>query len=170
MSKIYGAVVGIVRSAPDDLGRVEVFFPWLSDENKSYPARIATFMAGPDRGAWFMPEIDDEVLVVFEHGEIDFPYIIGFLWNGVDRPPTTERRRRLFRSVNGHEIEIYDPPVTAGDTGYIRIRYVDPQRQGVNVIELANGRISITSHGGIILQAPSVIINGRPVAPATAPI
>jgi uncharacterized protein involved in type VI secretion and phage assembly len=150
---------------PDHLGRIEVFFPWLSDGNKSAWARVATLMAGSNRGSWFMPELEDEVLVAFEHGDVNHPYIVGFLWNGQDKPPKTDPKVRLIRSVNGHEIEIYDPGVTGGDKGHIRIK----DAHG-NTLEMSNGRISITSVSFLELNAPQVVINGRPVLIATSPI
>lgn len=167
MNKINGVVIGTVKSLddPQQLGRIEVYFPWLSDTNKSHWARVATLMAGSGRGSWFMPEKDDEVLVAFEQGDTRFPYIVGFLWNGQDKPPRTDPHKRLIRSVNGHEIEIYDPDPVAGDRGYIRLK----DAQG-NQIELANGRISISSIGGITINAPSVVINGRLITPVPSPI
>lgn len=120
---------------------------------------------GKDRGFFYHPELQDEVLVAFEEGDPQHPYIVGFLWNGVDLPPTTDPHRRLIRSVNGHEIELYDPGVSAGDKGYIRLK----DAHG-NVVELANGRITIQGVAAIEVKAPAVIINGRPVAPVPNPI
>ncbi|MEJ2366105.1 MAG: phage baseplate assembly protein V, partial [Deltaproteobacteria bacterium] len=94
-SKVYGVVVGIVRDIkdPENLGRVKVDFPWLgeaaeavsikSDDDRahSFWARIAVLMAGKERGTYFIPEVDDEVLVAFEHGDMDRPFIVGGLWN-----------------------------------------------------------------------------------------
>ena len=72
---------------PDDLGKVKVKFPWLSDSDESAWARLASPMAGPDRGLQLVPEVDDEVLVVFEQGDPNRPIVIGSFWNGVDAPP-----------------------------------------------------------------------------------
>jgi uncharacterized protein involved in type VI secretion and phage assembly len=165
VNKINGVVIGIVKDLddPKKLGRIKITFPWLPETNKSFWARIATTMAGANRGTWFMPEKEDEVLVAFERGDPDHPYIIGFLWNGQDKPPRTDPKKRLIRSVNGHEIEMYDPDISDGDQGYIRLK----DAQG-NLIELANGRITIRSISGIEIMAPSVVINGRPVS-LTAP-
>jgi uncharacterized protein involved in type VI secretion and phage assembly len=107
-----GVVVGLVTSVqdPQNLGRVQVHFPWLSDDNSSQWARVATFMAGPKRGSWFMPEVDDEVLISFEHGDVQHPYIIGFVWNGRDKPPNDgiDTKVRRLRTVSGHVIEFDD--------------------------------------------------------------
>ncbi len=85
-SKIYGVVIGVVtnNSDPDSLGRVKVMFPWLSDDVESWWARVAK----PSAGTMIIPNIEDEVLLAFEHGDVRFPYILGVLDNGVDIPPT----------------------------------------------------------------------------------
>jgi uncharacterized protein involved in type VI secretion and phage assembly len=112
--KIYGVVIRIVtdNKDPDNLGRVKVSFPWLPGENKSYLARIAWPMAGANRGFFFLPEAQDEVLVVFEHGDVRFPYIIGAVHNGVDKPPRDnsdgKNNLRVIRSRSGHELVFND--------------------------------------------------------------
>lgn len=80
-------VIGIVTDNvdPENLGRIKVKYPWMMDE-ASYWARIASPMAGSARGFYFLPEVDDEVLIAFEHGDIHRPFMIGALWNGVDKP------------------------------------------------------------------------------------
>lgn len=128
-SKINGVVIGIVTNIqdPDKMGRVKVRFPWLMDkeQDESHWARIAPLMAGKGRGSWFIPEVDDEVLVTFEHGNIHFPYIIAMLWNGKDVPP-------VFADVTGQIATpgSYQPKVpsdikgdnTKNDTRFIRSR------------------------------------------------
>jgi uncharacterized protein involved in type VI secretion and phage assembly len=112
--KIYGVVVGVVTNNqdPDKLGRVKVRFPWLDEDDESHWARVATTMAGKDRGTWFLPEVDDEVLVIFEHGDVRFPYVVGALWNGVDTPPRDnadgKNDPRVIRSRSGHELVFND--------------------------------------------------------------
>jgi uncharacterized protein involved in type VI secretion and phage assembly len=111
--RIRGVVIGIVTNNEDDegMGRVRVRFPWRGDSSESYWARVATVMAGRDRGTFFLPEVDDEVLVAFDHGDINHPYVIGALWNGVDTPPETnadgKNNIRTIKSRSGHEI-IFD--------------------------------------------------------------
>jgi uncharacterized protein involved in type VI secretion and phage assembly len=111
--RIEGIVLGIVtkNQDPEKVGRVKIKFPWLADSDESNWARVATVMAGKDRGTFFLPEVDDEVLVAFDHGDINHPYVIGSLWNGVDTPPETnadgQNKISTIKSRSGHEI-IFD--------------------------------------------------------------
>ena len=95
---------------PDRLGRVKVKFPWLpSGDTGSAWVRLATFGAGKDRGTYWLPEVDDEVLVAFTHGEPNHPIIVGSLWNGKDRPPQEagdggKNDIRFFKSRSGHTL------------------------------------------------------------------
>src|SRR4051812_17019458 len=111
MTAIAGVVPAIVKSLedPDGLGRIKVTFDWM-DENKpeSYWARIAAPMAGKERGFQFMPEINDEVLVAFDHGELRLPYIVGFFGNGEEKPPQPEAKKRTLKTVAGHVFEFDD--------------------------------------------------------------
>lgn len=112
--RIAGVVIGIVTNNkdPDGMGRVKVKFPWREESDESHWARVATMMAGKERGAFFLPEVGDEVLVAFEHGDIHYPYVLGALWNGVDGPPETnadgKNNIRKIRSRSGHEIVFCD--------------------------------------------------------------
>jgi uncharacterized protein involved in type VI secretion and phage assembly len=112
MSTVNGVVVGIVKSLedPENLGRIQVHFPWLSEQNNTFWARTATLMTGRERGSWFMPELEDEVLVAFERCDTQHPYIIGYLWNGQDKPPNDEidTKVRRLRTVSGHQLDFDD--------------------------------------------------------------
>ncbi len=163
-STISGVIVGTVV-ATNDQGQVQVSFPWMGGQNQLYWASIATVMAGSGRGTWFMPEQNDEVLVAFDRGDVNHAYIVGFLWNGVDQPPSTDPHLRLIHSTNGHEIAIYDLPPQNGDTGFVQISDANG-----NVITMSNAAISIVSKGTVNIQAPNVTINGRRVALAPRPI
>jgi hypothetical protein len=76
----------------EDSYKVKAKFPWVrevhDDGSETYWARISTFMVGSDRGMFVLPEVDDEVLVTFEHGDLRVPYILGGLYNGKDAPPS----------------------------------------------------------------------------------
>lgn len=112
--KIKGVGVGVVTNNkdPQGMGRVKVRFPWRENQDESHWARIATLMAGKDRGSFFLPEVGDEVLVAFEREDIRHPYVIGGLWNGQDKPPETnsdgKNNIRKIKSRSGHEIIFND--------------------------------------------------------------
>jgi uncharacterized protein involved in type VI secretion and phage assembly len=84
-----GLMIGLVTNNkdPDGLGRVRVKFPAESDSEESAWARLATFAAGNGQGATFMPQIDTEVVVMFEGGDRRRPIVLGSHWNGHDKPP-----------------------------------------------------------------------------------
>jgi uncharacterized protein involved in type VI secretion and phage assembly len=112
MSRTYGVVIGEVVDVkdPQGEGRVKVKFPVLPGRNEGFWAPVATLMAGKGRGSLFLPENGDEVLVAFEHGDVNHPHILGFLWNGADKPPASgidEHVRRL-QTVSGHTLDFDD--------------------------------------------------------------
>ncbi len=152
--RIAGVVIGVVtnNSDPDGLGRVRVKFPWLSDADESFWARIAAPMAGNDRGVYFLPEIDDEVLVMFERGDVRFPYVIGSLWNGKDQAPASnadgKNNLRVIKSRSGHLIKLND------EEGKETVEIIDSSGRNSIVIDTANNTISITSGQDIVLAAP----------------
>ena len=108
--RIQGVVVGVVTNNedPDKMGRVKVKFPWLSGEDESHWARVAAPMAGKERGIYFLPEVDDEVLVAFDNGHFGQPYVVGRLWNGKDKPPETETQNRVLKTPGGHQLRFED--------------------------------------------------------------
>jgi uncharacterized protein involved in type VI secretion and phage assembly len=171
VGRISGVVTGKVIDVndPDGQGRVQVSLPWMGGQNEGYWSPVATLMSGGGRGSWFMPVVGDEVLLAFNQEDVNHPYILGYLWNGQDQPPSNDPNLRTIRSVNGHEIQFYDPPVAGGDQGYIRIQYARGDG-GVNVVELNNLSISIRSDSAVVIEAPSVTINGRPVVISASPI
>jgi uncharacterized protein involved in type VI secretion and phage assembly len=163
--RIFGVVVGVVTNNqdPDNMGRIKVKFPWLSDEEESHWARVLTPMAGKDRGIYFLPEVDDEVLVAFEHGMIEFPYVIGSLWNGEDAAPASnengENNIRIIKSRSGHIIRIDD----TGDKGKIEI--VDAGKKNSIVISADDDTITIAADADITIQSSNgkLIINAKGV-------
>lgn len=159
--KTYGVVVGIVTNNqdPDKMGRVKVKFPWLSDDQESWWARIATPMAGGSRGAYFLPEVDDEVLVAFEHGDMRFPYVVGALWNGKDSPPTTnddgQNNIREIKSRSGHIIRLDD---TSGNE---KIEILDKTGSNSLTIASSDNSITLTCNGRMKLQAMGIDISSQ---------
>jgi len=154
-SRIYGVVAGIVTNNKDTekLGRVKVKIPRLSGEDESNWARVTSFMAGKERGAFFLPEVDDEVLVAFEYGDINMPYVIGSLWNGKDVPPENnsdgKNNIRVIHSRSGHVITLDD------SDGSEQIKIMDKTQKNMIIIDAKNNKISIKSDKDIELSAPN---------------
>jgi uncharacterized protein involved in type VI secretion and phage assembly len=161
-----GIVIGKVTRVRDEegLGRIQVNYPWLSGPEERWVS-VASPMAGPDRGIFFMPEIDDEVILAFNYGSWDHPYIIGFLWNPVQRPPSPDERQRMIRSRNGHTIRFVDSTPASGNQGALII-----QDGHGNTISMTNGRVVINTIGALEITAASVTIMGRKVRPVGPPI
>jgi len=153
VSRIAGVVIGVVTNNqdPDGLGRVKVKFPWLSDTDESNWARVATLMAGKDRGIYFLPEVEDEVLVAFEHGELRFPYVIGSLWNGKDASPAQnddgKNNLRMIKSRSGHVISLSDKE------GKEKIEIVDKSGKNSLKFDTASNTLTITAEKDIVLSA-----------------
>ena len=167
MSKLNGVVIGLVTNVADPLkqNRVKVHFPWLDDGHETDWIRIATMMAGGGRGSMFMPEVNDEVLVAFEHGDTRFPYVVGFLWNGQDDPPGTDVRDRKIVSKNGHPIRFLDSTPSGGSKGAM----VFEDAHG-NRLTLSNGQIHLKSTSVLALEGATITLNGRVIAPNANPI
>ena len=116
--RFYGAYPALVRDIkdPDGQGRVKVSLPWSPDTGSaSYEAwaRLATTMAGNNRGSFFVPDVNDEVLVIFLGGDSRNPCVIGGLWNGQDKPPQSmdgagKNYIKKLRSRNGVQITLDD--------------------------------------------------------------
>jgi uncharacterized protein involved in type VI secretion and phage assembly len=151
-----GITVGIVTDLddPEKIGRVQVRFPHLEDQ-RSYWARLVTLMAGPNRGAYFCPEVDDEVLVALEHGDPRRAYILGGLWSKPDPPPkgdgqTTQNNWRFVRSRSGHLLKFND----TSDAEAIEILDKDGARRVV--IDSANQKITVAcDRGDVEVTAPA---------------
>jgi uncharacterized protein involved in type VI secretion and phage assembly len=154
--RIYGVVIGIVSNTqdPDGLGRVKVTFPWLNDANdcpcESPWTRIAMPMAGKDRGMYFLPEIDDEVLVAFNQGNLHDPYILGALWNKQDRPPAQNQDGkndiRMIKSRSGHTITLDDTQDQE------KITICDQTKKNQIVIDSAKNTITIQVEQGLTIE------------------
>jgi uncharacterized protein involved in type VI secretion and phage assembly len=151
--RFYGVAVGIVSNNqdPENLGRVRMKFPWLSDDHESDWSRMASPMAGGGRGAYFLPEVEDEVLVAFEHGDVRCPYIVGGMWNGKDAPPSNnsdgKNNIRVIHSRCGHLIRLDDTD------GAEKIEIIDKTGSNSVTIESASNNITITCTGTLKLQA-----------------
>lgn len=112
-SRTFEPVIGVVtdNKDPSKLGRVKLKIPILSDQDTTHWCPIVMLGAGKNRGWFFIPEKDDEVLVMFEHGDLNRPLVIGALWNGKDKPPDKNpggNPRRVIKSRQGNKITFDD--------------------------------------------------------------
>jgi phage protein D len=155
-----GVVPALVTNVKDEdkhLPRVKVKFAWLDDQLESGWARVAAPGAGAKRGIYYSPEVDDEVLIAFEHGDINRPYVLGGLWNGKDAAPLQSDQnldngkvtQRIIQSRSGHVIILDDKQ----DAEQIIIR--DKSGKNQIVIESKSGSEKITIKCGkdIAIQA-----------------
>ncbi len=149
---LYGVVVGTVKTNKlDALGRIEVKLEGLSDAEIGHWARIAVPMAGAQRGMFFLPDVNDEVLVAFEQGDITRPYILGGLWNGKDTPPDTnangENNLRFIKSRSGHVVRLDD------SNGKEKIEILDKSGENSITVDTASNTITIKSNQDIVIEA-----------------
>jgi hypothetical protein len=159
-SKILGVHLAIVVDNKDGNGnpgyRVKVKLPWLSEQETTYWARIAVPMGGHDRGTYVLPEIDDQVLVVFEHGNISRPIVIGGLWSKKQEPvevnQSGKNNSKLIKSRAGHRI-IFDDK-----EGAERIMIVDKTKGNKIVLDAVNKIVKIESNGDIAVIAKANVI------------
>lgn len=146
---------------PKKWGRVRVWFPTLTpkegeDAHASYWARVVAIGAGPDRGFDVLPEIDDEVLVAFEHGDIHRPYVIGGVWNGKDAPPTVvtdsvvdgKVRLRTFKTRTGHQLQFVEEDKGAVKKGI----YLDTKEKYYLHFNDTEEFIEIKTKGGFLIR------------------
>jgi uncharacterized protein involved in type VI secretion and phage assembly len=152
-TRFYGLALGIVTNTkdPDGLGRVKVKLPWLSDNVESDWARVVSPMAGNERGIYVLPEVDDEVLIGFEHGLVEFPYVLGGLWNGKDKPPATnsdgKNDVRMIRSRSGHVIRLTDK------NGEEKIEIVDKSGANSIVISTKDKTVTVSADADITIAS-----------------
>src|ERR1017187_4986957 len=158
-------VVGVVTARvvdhndPRKMGRIQVQYDWQESGPTGW-VRATTPHAGGDRGFLFMPEIGDEVVVAFEHGDPERPYVVGYLWNGVDQAPREEfwgadvdpNDVKRIVTKSGHRIQFVDKP------GKESIVIATPQHLKISLIEKTDetGRSMILLHsdGDIFINAP----------------
>jgi uncharacterized protein involved in type VI secretion and phage assembly len=173
---VYPALVTDIKD-PDNQGRVKVSLPWSPDTGSAkYEAwaRLATMMGGNHRGSWFVPDLNDEVLIAFEGGDTRRPYVIGGLWNGSDAPPESmdgagNNYKKVLRSRNGVKVTLDDQDgqekfiaetpggqkVTLKD-GPGAVEIVDSNG---NSIKLETSGVTITASAKLTISASTIAIS-----------
>lgn len=171
LSGVYSASV-LDNQDPDGLARVLVRVSALAVTPGTVDlwARVATLMAGRNRGTWFIPEVGDEVLVAFDQNDPKAAYMIGGLWNAKARPPVsgpgTAAGVKLIRSRNGVTLRIRDDAsnnsLTIETPGGQRVTLQDgPAAVRVedgngNSVTLAASGVSVTASGKVSINASAV--------------
>jgi uncharacterized protein involved in type VI secretion and phage assembly len=181
---VYPALVSDIKD-PDGQGRVKVVLPWSPDSGSDrYEAwaRLATLMGGNNRGSWFIPDVNDEVLIVFEGGDPRRPYVIGGLWNGSDSPPESmdgggNNFLKVLRSRNGVTVTLDDndgqeqmiletpggQKVTLKD-GPGAVEIIDSNGNSVKletsgITVNASAKITVNAGGQVEISASMVMVN-----------
>jgi uncharacterized protein involved in type VI secretion and phage assembly len=173
----YGVLPALVTDIkdPDNQGRVKVTLPWSPDaQGARYEgwARLATLFGGNNRGSWFVPDVDDEVLVAFEHGDPRRPYVLGGLWNGRDAAPESmdgagNNYKKVLCSRNGVKLTLDD------QDGQEKLILETPGGQKVTLkdgpgaltIEDSNGNsVKLESAGITVTASAKVTVNASQVA------
>lgn len=185
--RFYGVAVATVTENLDltgesGQGRVQLSLPWMPEIAPW--ARVASPMAGPDTGIYFMPQPGDEVLVGFHHGDVNEPFVIGSLWNGQDLPPASTPFDAQFkfriRTPLGHDLEFDDleQKVTLTTTAEHQLAFsltgitLKTIGGAAEITLSAEGAITITaatslklqSLVGISLEAPRIALKGSDVS------
>ena len=156
VNKIHGAVIAIVTDINDPLmeGRLKVKFPWMPEGNMGPISSGWARMASLGGDILFTPEINAEVLVVFEQGDVNFPYVVGSLWNKNDRPPASPSGKavmvgkvaqRIIRSPGGHIVVLDDTPGKEG------ITIKDKAGNGIEIDSIKN-EMTITTTGNLVFN------------------
>lgn len=144
---------------PEKLGRVRVQFLWQAGDKNlcTHWLRIAQPHTGGGKGFYFIPEIGEEVMVAFEGGNAERPYVEGSLYHGEARPDESHYSEgndiKAIRTRNGHTIEIHDE----GEGGYIRI-YDNQKENYILTFSTDEKLIKLESTGNIELYAKNDII------------
>jgi uncharacterized protein involved in type VI secretion and phage assembly len=177
---VYPAKVTSVKD-PDSQGRIQVqLLPGPDEGGESFKvwARVATLMAGPSRGSFFIPDPDDEVLVAFFAGDPRRPYVVGALWNGQDSPPQSmdgggQNNIRVIKSRSGHKLEFDDTDgaakITLTTPNGNKLIF-DDGASTVTVQGSANAKIEFDASGGVTITAPTGLTIETPQVTVNAPM
>lgn len=155
--KVYGVMTGRVINDLDPLtlGRVQVQLPAIDSVDLSPWARVAVLMAGPLHGTYMIPNIGDEVLVAFEQGDVNAPYVIGSLWSAMSPPPLPSPvpQIRVIKTLAQNQIMITEVPPS------------------ITIQVLSTGQTILISPTGIqILSGANVVNLGPPTGPPTVQV
>jgi phage baseplate assembly protein V len=159
--RIAGVVTATVSNVndPEQLGRVELLFPWLDQDFVLTWARVAFMGASGGAGAFWVPAVGDEVLVAFEHGDPRLPYVLGGLYSSDSKPAAQTTDERSLTTPSGHVIVLDDTD------GNEKIAIVDKTGDNRIVITSSDNGIAISAEGDVTIESASgrVSITGNDV-------
>jgi phage baseplate assembly protein V len=184
---VYEALVSDVND-PAKEGRVKIKMPWFDSQMETEWCRVRQFYAGNGYGAFYVPEVGDEVLIAFIKGNMSEPVILGGLYNGSDKPPShrdDQTDEKLLRTKAGHEFLLDDSPgkervriktqgghefdlsdadkkVTVKTTGGNAITVEDSG--GKITVETSGGQSITMTPGSIELSATSIVLSGSSIS------
>jgi uncharacterized protein involved in type VI secretion and phage assembly len=169
--RFYGVTTGRVINLMDamQLGRVQVQLPFIDACDLSPWARIAAPMSGPLCGVSFFPQIDDEVLVAFEQGDVNVPYIIGSLWNGLapplpNIPPDSPVRTSYsIRTLTGNQILMVEVPPGIEIVSLAALQRISMQVAGTSITS-SNAVLITAGAATILVTTAGVHIAGAAIA------
>lgn len=165
-NEICGITLGIVydNQDPEGLGRIRIKYPLLGEEIISDWARVLSPATGNNRGIFFLPQIEQEVIVSFLYGNVDMPYVIGSVWNGVDLPPVSKESQQAIDQITtkgGHVIKFDNTQdnekITIKDKNENQI-VIDVKNNKINVISQKDIEISATK-GSVTINAANFSVN-----------
>jgi uncharacterized protein involved in type VI secretion and phage assembly len=181
-----GVVTAVVTNTddPNDWGRVKVKFPWMTDDAESEWARLTSVGAGPEAGLFVVPDVGDEVVVAFEHGDFNRPFVLGGLWNGQSAIPPEGAGAaagekplvRSWHSRTGHYLAMFDNAdnkveiITAGGHQIL----LDDANKKVEILTSGGHKITMDDQGKKLEMASTgghkvtMDDNGRKVSVSSA--
>jgi uncharacterized protein involved in type VI secretion and phage assembly len=169
-AKQFGVEIAIVTNVkdPDKLGRVKVCFPRLPGKPESDWCRVAQPAAGAGRGFYWLPHVNDEVLIAFERGEAHRPYIIGSLWNGMDKPMQAayadENTTVMIQTRSGHQVTLDDKKdsekIVIADKSGKRTLTFDVKNKKL-VIDAKEGDVEIHAEKKIVLHCEDLEVKTK---------
>ena len=149
--RYYGVAEAIVTDVndPDKEGRVKIRYPWFDDNTVSGWARVRQLYAGAGYGTFFVPEVGDEVIVAFVHGDMRVPIVLGGLYNGSDKPSVSRSDSsdpKLIRTKGGHEILMDDT------SGQEKVQITD-SKGNVLILDAANNTITLQTQSDVTVES-----------------
>jgi phage baseplate assembly protein V len=154
-NEIRGVALAVVLDNLDleGEGRVQLQLPWLPGFEPW--ARVVVPAAGRSRGFWLIPQVGDEVLVAFDGGDVNSPYVLGSLWNGTDTPPTQSSldavTKTILHTPGGHVLELDD------QQGTVKITTIAGQKATLGpdkiVLEAGSSKATLQATGSVTIES-----------------